>query len=130
MFPKMRKCVVFFMLLCVLMLMCSCKQNPSDSELRARLTGYFSDCGFECGFAALEEEREVPIYQSSAWQKLLLDGEEVLLYFDESNRADYLTQGIDRSQYSFAGHFGLRFVLVYEGENAQVLKALEEMPAV
>lgn len=115
---------------CLLAALSGCKENPPAEKLNARLMGYFADCGFQCSIEPLETEREVPIYNSSVWQRLLLDGEEVLLYFDESNRADYLTQGISPDAYSFAGHFGLRFVLVYEGENPQVLKALEEMPEV
>jgi len=72
----------------------------------------------------------VPIYKASSWKKLMLSDEEVLVYFDESNRADYLVSGIDPAGYSFVGPFGLRFVLVYQGADSGVLEALNAMPEV
>ena len=62
-------------------------------------------------------------------QQALLDGlEEVLVYFDESNRADYLSGRVDAERYGLATRFGLRFVLVYGGEDEGVREALENIP--
>lgn len=127
---KTRKNVLAVLLVCLLGLLCSCKQNPSEEQLYARMTEYFAGHGYTCSFASLEEGTDVPIYQSSAWKKLMLDQEEVLVYFDESNRADYLSSGITEEGYSFVGQFGLRFVLVYEGTDSAVLEALNAMPEV
>ena len=73
---------------------------------------------------SVEQERAVPIYRSSAWQSLLLDGEEVLVYFDDSNRADYLSTFVEEAVFGPAWRFGLRFVLVYDGSDTAVLNAL------
>lgn len=59
----------------------------------------------------------------------MLDGrEEVLVYFDESNRADYLSGRVDTERYGLATRFGLRFVLVYGGADEGVREALETIP--
>ena len=127
---KTRKSMLAALLALVLLLLCSCKQNPTQEKLYARLTAHFASHGYTCSFAHVDADRAVPIYKAEAWQVLLLNGEEVLLYFDESNRADYLADGIDASAYSFVGHLGLRFVLVYEGQDEGVLEALRDMPQV
>ncbi|MBR6571614.1 MAG: hypothetical protein IKK75_14290 [Clostridia bacterium] len=127
---KSRKIALIVMLVCVLALLCGCKQNPSEERLYARMTEHFAKYGYPCSFSALEDGRDVPIYQSSAWKKLMLGQEEVLVYFDESNRADYLSSGIDAEKYGFVGQFGLRFVLVYSGADSGVLEALNAMPEV
>ena len=58
----------------------------------------------------------------------MLDGKEtVLVYFDESNRADYLSGLIDKDEYGRVAHFGLRFVLVYDGSDPDVLDVLDAM---
>lgn len=114
--------------LCLLtaLMLCACKQNPSPEKLYAKLLGHFQAQGYDCTLEPLaDENRAVPIYKASAWKRLLLDGaEEVLVYFDESNRADYLSSLIDGETYRHVTRFGLRFVLVYEGEDAGVLAAL------
>lgn len=127
---KTRKAALVALLMCMLALLCGCKQNPSEEKLYARMTEHFARHGYECVFSPLEEERKVPIYNATAWKTLMLGQEEVLVYFDESNRADYLASGIDPAGYSFVGRFGLRFVLVYEGADSGVLEALNAMPEV
>ena len=69
----------------------------------------------------------MPIYNASVWYTLFLSGEEVLVYFDESNRADYLSAQIDEEDWGTVARFGLRFILVYEGENPEILSVLQEM---
>lgn len=113
--------------LSALFLLCGCKQNPKN--LYAKLLSHFEERGYSCELAPLSDaERDVPIYNAGAWMSLLLNGEEeVLVYFDESNRADYLSGRIDEEQYGLATRFGLRFVLVYQGEDEGVIKALGEI---
>lgn len=125
---KMNKCLLAVLLVCMTLILCGCKQNPPEGKLYAKLIGHFAKYGYTCGFTAVDEQRQVPIYKAEAWKSMILDGEEVLVYFDESNRADYLADGIERADYSFVGRFGLRFVLVYEGNDAKVLEALGAMP--
>lgn len=126
----MKKRILLLMLMAfVCLLLCGCKQNPSEEQLFARLLNHFEQRGFSCTLSRLEdEERDVPIYRASAWHSLMLDGEEVLVYFDESNRADYLSEPIDESLYGHKARMGLRFVLVYPGQNADIVQALSELP--
>ena len=126
---KSRRMALWLLMMCAALVLGGCKQNPTQEQLYARMNAYFQDAGFQYACEPLEE-RPVPIYHSSAWQSLKLDGEEVMVYFDESNRADYLAAGIDASAFTFVGRFGLRFVLVYEGVNQRVLDVLNAMPEV
>lgn len=130
MLPKLRKFMLAALLLGLIFSFSGCKQNPSEQQLYARMTEYFETLGYTCTFFDADENTQVPIYISSAWKMMKLDDEEVLVYFDESNRADYLASGIDAETYSFVGRFGLRFVLVYRGANPSVLQALQAMPEV
>ena len=113
------------MLAAMLVLLCACHENPSQEQLYSKLFAHFESYGFTCQLQPVEAERDVPIYKASAWQKLMLDGEEVLVYFDDSNRADYLSEPIDENVYGQVTRFGLRFVLVYPGNDARVLEAFE-----
>lgn len=125
---KMPKYLLAMLLVSMVLMLCGCKQNPPEEKLYAKLIGHFEKYGYTCSFADVDEQRQVPIYKPEAWKSMMLDGEEVLVYFDESNRADYLADGIEKADYSFVGRFGLRFVLVYEGNDTKVLEALGAMP--
>ena len=103
-------------------LVCACAANP--------LLDYFENLGYACELSPLADSgRDVPIAGPEAWDSLMLDGrEEVLVYFDESNRADYLSGRVDTERYGLATRFGLRFVLVYGGADEGVREALETIP--
>ena len=119
--------IVLALVLCALG---NCKQNPSEEKLFSKLIGRFESAGYECALSKLEEsapERDVPIYNASVWHRLMADGEEILVYFDESNRADYLSGMIDEEKYGYVTRFGLRFVLVYQGDDEGVLKVLKSL---
>lgn len=113
-----------------LALISACAANPPREELYQKLLGYFEGLGYVCKLSPLADSgRDVPIAGPDAWDSLLLDGrEEVLVYFDESNRADYLSGRVDGERYGLATRFGLRFVLVYGGEDEGVREALENIP--
>ena len=111
------------------MLVCACAANPPHEELYQKLLNYFESLGYSCELTPLADGRDVPIAGPDAWDSLLLDGrEEVLVYFDESNRADYLSSRVDAERYGLATRFGLRFVLVYGGTDEGVREALEDIP--
>ena len=99
-------------------------------EFYQKLLDYFENLGYACELSPLADSgRDVPIAGPEAWDSLVLDGrEEVLVYFDESNRADYLSGRVDGERYGLATRFGLRFVLVYGGEDEGVREALENIP--
>ena len=101
-----------------------------QAELYQKLLDYFENLGYACELSPLADSgRDVPIAGPEAWDSLVLDGrEEVLVYFDESNRADYLSGRVDTERYGLATRFGLRFVLVYGGADEGVREALETIP--
>ena len=112
-----------------LALVCACAANPPREKLYQKLLGYFEGLGYACEVSPLLDGRDVPIAGPEAWDSLLLEGrEEVLVYFDESNRADYLSGRVDAERYGLATRFGLRFVLVYGGADEGVREALESIP--
>ena len=123
-----KKWLLTLLMALMLLCLCSCKENPTGEELFGKLIAHFADRGFTCQLEPLEAERPAPIYNASVWYSLKLnDAEEVLVYFDESNRADYLSGFVDESKWGRVAQFGLRFVLVYSGEDAAVLEALNAL---
>ena len=124
MIKQIKKGCLVAMLILVMVTICSCHENPSQEQLYSKLLAHFENRGLVCELQPLEQEREAPIYQASAWQKMLLNEEEVLVYFDDSNRADYLSFFVDEDVFGSVWRFGLRFVLVYNGNNPEVLDAL------
>lgn len=124
----MKKKLVFAVLLLALLLLCGCKQNPTEEQLFSKLISHFETRGYACTLSRLEEERDVPIYKASVWHRLMVGDEEVLVYFDESNRADYLMASVDESIYGHTARFGLRFVVVYPGNDEAIIQALNDMP--
>ena len=111
----------------VLCTACACHSNPTQEQLYSKLFAHFESRGFTCRLLPLEEDRTVPIYRAKAWNALMLGDEEVLVYFDDSNRSDYLSAFVDEETFGQVWQFGLRFVLVYNGESADVLSALNEI---
>ena len=124
MMKQMKKLMLLLMLAVLIPALCACHENPSQEQLYGKLITHFEKHGFTCRIENVAPDREVPIYKASAWQKMMLNGEEVLVYFDDSNRADYLSTFVDEEVFGRAWRFGLRFVLVYDGDDAQVLNAL------
>jgi len=124
----MKKRLVLGLLLCVgLFVLCACRQNPSEEQLFSKLINHFEQRGYTC--TLLDAPKcDVPLYKPEVWRELKVGGEEVLVYFDESNRADYLSEPIDESVYGHVSRYGLRFVVVYQGQDEGVIKALDEMP--
>lgn len=119
-----KKYALMVMLVLALFVLCACHENPSQEQLYSKLFAHFENHGLACELLPVEEARPAPIYQASVWQSLMLNGEEVLVYFDDSNRADYLSAFVDEKTFGSAWCFGLRFVLVYSGNDPTVLEAL------
>lgn len=101
--------------------------NPTVEERNANMKRYFENRGFEVSIKPMDLTQAAPIYHPSVWEVWSLNGEDVLVYFDESNRADYFAARID-PEFGYSARFGLRFVLVYGGENEAVLQALHSLP--
>ncbi len=116
---------------CVLVccLLCSCAKNPSQEQLYAKLLARFAEAGYTAELSLVPEGQPVGIADASRWQQLSVgEGEEpVLVYFDESNRADYLRTFVDAQTFGLVTRFGQRFVLTYNGSDAAIISLLEEM---
>ena len=125
---KVQKKAILCLLVAALMLLGGCKQNPAEEELFVRVMNHFTSL-HPTRQKLADSTRAVPIYNASVWYSLQLDdGEEVLVYFDESNRADYLADGIDAQAWGCVGRLGLRFVLVYQGQDERVLELMRSLP--
>ena len=125
-----KKCLLALVLLLAALCLSSCKENPSGEDLFEKLVAHFAGRGFTCALEPVETGRDVPIYNGSVWCSLKLNGEEVLVYFDESNRADYLSSFVDEECYGRVERFSLRFVLVYAGDDPAVQEALDAMDSI
>ena len=113
-------------LICCLLL-CSCAQNPTQEKLYAKLLGRFTDAGYTVSMMPVAEGQPVGIADASRWQQLLVGEETILVYFDESNRADYLKTFVDAEQFGLVTRFGQRFVLTYNGEDESVIELLKSI---
>lgn len=125
-----RQVVAALLLLCLLL--CSCAKNPTQEQLYAKLIGRFAQAGCPVTLAAVPEGHAVGIADASCWIQLCFADEAetpVMVYFDESNRADYLKTFVDPEAFGLVTRFGQRFVLTYSGSNDAVtalLKAMDE----
>lgn len=113
-------------LICCLLL-CSCAQNPTQEKLYAKLLSRFTDAGYTVSMTPVAEDQPVGIADASRWQQLMVGEETVLVYFDESNRADYLKTFVDAEQFGLVTRFGQRFVLTYAGSDEALIALLQDM---
>ena len=118
-------------LLAVLMvcclLLCACAKNPTQDQLYSKLLSRLTDAGYAPVLAPVPDGQPVGIADASHWQQLTMGNETVLVYFDESNRADYLKTFVDVEQFGLVTRFGQRFVLTYAGGDEALISLLQEM---
>ena len=105
----------------------ACKKSQSPEQLSQKLRDRFQSAGYVCELSPADENTDVPIYRASVWQILRIKDESILLYFDESNRADYLCTLIDAQTDGYVTHFGQRYVLCYAGTDERLLAFLETL---
>jgi len=118
--------------LCLVMclLLCSCAKNPSQDQLYAKLLACFEEAGYSVLLLSVPEGQPVGIADASCWRQLHFSEEgetPVMVYFDESNRADYLKTFVDTEVFGLSTRFGQRFVLTYNGTNEDVISLLKAM---
>lgn len=125
--PLKKRLALLAVLLLAAYLSGGCAHSTPDRE--NKLLVCFEGLGYSCEIRPMEAgEREVPIYDASVWQLLTLDGSyELLVYFDESNRADYHLRRLDRALWPHAARLGLRYLVVYQGADPGVAAALEKL---
>lgn len=120
---------LLLLLLCSLFLLTGCHSTPELSVLLKPLLTKAEEAGYSCSLLPLAQTgdmTEVAIYDSSVWYQLLLNQEEVLVYFDSSNRASYLIeQFCNGKNLGYFGAVGLRFIVNYRGTDPDVLAFLQ-----
>ena len=121
------KIVGLAVILSACLLLCACTQNPTQEKLYAKLLSCFADAGYTVSLAPVDDGVPVGIVDTTRWQQLMVGEETVLVYFDESNRADYLKTFVDQEQFGLVTRFGQRFVLTYAGDDAALIQLLQEM---
>ena len=120
MHPHQRKIAPIIALL-LMFTLTFCTNNHIETDPYEPILNRFNTFHTICN--PMPETYDAPIYNPSAWCVLQVDGEEVWVYFDESNRADYLSQSI-ADAYDHVVTIGMRYILVYNGENPAIIKAL------
>ena len=108
-------------------LLCGCQKTVTDEERFHKLIDVFTEAGYPCALQDLPDDTPVGIYNASVWKALNVNGQTVLVYFDESNRADYLFSMIDQETYGYATYWGQRFVLNYSGTDEALLTFLKTL---
>ncbi len=124
---KIKRIKAIAILVVVCLCLCSCSAAPRAEQLDKKIFDFFTERGLSCERANDAVIENPAIYDESVWYALNVNGEAVYVYFDESNRADYLSSGIDQGLYGYSTAFGLRYVLNYRGSDGKVLDALEAM---
>ncbi len=123
-----RQCMLALCLLLCLCL-CSCARNPSEEKLYAKVLARFEEAGYSAKLMPVPDGQPVGLADASCWQQIQFQESEtpVLIYFDESNRADYLKTFVDAEAFGLVTRFGQRFVLTYNGADEKVISLLMAM---
>lgn len=130
---KTKRMLAVGLLLCLLISLSACQKQTLTEQFQA-LSQALNDRGYPHTIIAaptLGRDFDVPIYDDSVWYDVLLDNDEYLLvYFDSSNRAKQLAeQFCDDPSYGKCVAYGLRYIILYQGEDAAILQMLDELAA-
>ena len=123
--------------LCVLLagmlLFLSACQGSSQMDKLAALSDWIEGQGYPCTYdpaVSAPKDTPVAIGDPSLWIPFQVGGEELLVYFDTSNRAKQLAQQFcSDPAYGTTSYFGLRFIVNYRGTDPGILTLLTQMAA-
>lgn len=108
-------------------------QEASQLDKLSALAEWITEQGYTCRYdpsLRAAEGTSVPIGDPSLWIPFQVEGEELLVYFDTSNRAKQLARQFASDEiYGTSAAFGLRFIVNYRGADPVVLALLEDMAA-
>lgn len=114
-----RKSKRLLILLLMLPLLLSACQKQETSAYFEPLFDFVTQHGYAYTFAPLSQQGknvEVPIYNETVWYSLKLGEEELLVYFDDSNRAKQLSaQFCESTENQKVIYVGMRFIICYRG---------------
>lgn len=114
-------------LLFCLVALTGCFRATALRDPYAQIVEVFSGAGYAATLEDAREDVPVGIYNASVWKALRLGDETVMVYFDESNRAEYLANLIDESPFDVVTSYGQRYVLTYSGSDEALISFLEEL---
>ena len=106
----------------ILLVATSCQKQISLEQRYDEVISYFASRGINGRIDDAKENQRVAIYLPSAWKVFTYNNEEILVYFDESNRADYLSSIVDSSVFPYVANMGLRYVFTYSGNNNEIIQ--------
>lgn len=119
------------MLLIIVLLACTgCGKQTVDKQL-ATLSKALDEAGYACTITPLSEvapDTDVPIHDATVWYSVKLGEEELLVYFDSSNRAKQLAkQFCTDPAYGRTIAYGLRYIISYQGSDTEVDRLLDSL---
>lgn len=130
---KKRKPVRLAALLAAMLLVMSGCQGASQLDKLTALADWITGQGYACAYdpqIRAAADAAVPIGDPSLWIPFQVEGEELLVYFDTSNRAKQLARQFCAGEdYGTCAAFGLRFIVNYRGTEPRILALLSAMEA-
>lgn len=122
-----KKALLLLILTIAAAILGACSAKNDETRVYGKLLAVFEEAGYPAALEGVEADAAVPIYNASVWKRLKAGEESALVYFDESNRADYLLTMIDQTPYTVCTHYGQRFILLYQGTNPDFTAFLEKL---
>ena len=115
------------LLLLCLILLTGCHATALKEPYR-QIMQAFEAGGFPVSLAEVSAETPVAIGETARWKALRTEeGEEVLVYFDDSNRAEFLAGMIEPGAYGSIFWYGQRYILTYAGSSEPLLDFLKTL---
>ena len=117
-----------FLLVLCLGLLTGCFRATALKEPYAQIMQAFENGGFSVFLSEVSDGTPVAIGENSRWKALNTEsGDEVLVYFDDSNRAEYLAGMVEPGPYGQIFWYGQRYILTYSGSSQALLEFLHSL---
>lgn len=117
-----------FLLVLCLGLLTGCFRATALKEPYAQIMQAFENGGFSVSLSEVSDGTPVAIGENSRWKALNTEsGDEVLIYFDDSNRAEYLAGMVEPGPYGQIFWYGQRYILTYAGSSQALLEFLHSL---
>ncbi len=121
-------------LLAAALCLCACHQETPNEQFKL-LTDTLAEKGHTATVTPLSDtgrSEAVPIYNETVWYSVMLEGgQELLVYFDTSNRAKQLAEQFCKEpEDGKVAALGLRYILLYRGEDEAMNALMDELNAI
>ena len=126
---------IFFALLAaaLLIIVLGYSQEDTQNVKIQSLANWIRERGFHCTLLPLTDARmdvdiKFPVIDDNAWYLMQVNGEDLFVYFDTSNRAKQLAeQFFYNSDFERTVAFRMRFIISYNGANGKIHGLLDEL---